>query len=106
MALPKTKKNIIRDISDAVQRAAETTGPPVNILQPNGRIASPNKGGRPSPREGSTVRQTLLLSEQTASRLTMAYAQEQNKRRKTGEKLDKSLFIEEMINIWLDDNGF
>lgn len=36
----------------------------------------------------------------------MAYAKEQNKRRKAGLKLDKSLFIEEMISGWLDSNGF
>ncbi|SHO44792.1 hypothetical protein [Desulfopila aestuarii] len=103
MALPKTKKKIIPDISDAVQRAAGTVnlenqhGSP-NILQPSA------KGGRPSPRSGNVVRQTLLLSEETAERLTMAYAGEQIKRRKTGEKLDKSLFIEEMIIAWLEQN--
>jgi hypothetical protein len=36
----------------------------------------------------------------------MAYAGEQIRRRKEGRKLDKSLFIEEMILSWLDANGY
>ena len=103
MALPKTKKRIIPDISDAVQRAAGSVGQP----EPTSRTAfkqTAGKGGRPSPRTGNIVRQTLLLSEETAERLTMAYAGEQIRRRKAGEKLDKSLFIEEMIVAWLDNN--
>jgi hypothetical protein len=105
MALPKTTKKILPDISGAVQRAAESTdtlpGPARSAeKQPPG-----NTGGRPSPRAGNVVRQTLLLSEETAERLTMAYAEEQIKRRKEGKKLDKSLFIEEMIITWLDKSG-
>lgn len=101
MALPKTKKKIVPDISSAVKRAAETT-PGATAQHPQGSAS--NKGGRPSPRSGNSVRQTLLLSEDTAERLTMAYAGEQIKRRKEGKKLDKSLFIEEMIIAWLDKN--
>lgn len=103
MALPKTKKRIIPDISDAVKRAAGSTGDG-RRTEPTGADRSAAKGGRPSPRDGNVVRQTLLLSEATAERLTMAYAGEQIKRRKTGNKLDKSLFIEEMIIAWLDRN--
>lgn len=102
MALPKTKKKIIPDISAAVQRAAENQ--PATTI-PGSKPGSANKGGRPSPRGGKSVRQTLLLSEEVAERLTMAYATEQIRRRKKGKKLDKSLFIEEMITKWLDDNS-
>lgn len=105
MALPKTKKKIIPDISGAVQRAAEDSEPSAQHSRPNAKASAVNKGGRPSPRSGNVVRQTLLLSEETAERLTMAYAGEQIKRRKEGRKLDKSLFIEEMITAWLDDKG-
>jgi len=104
MALPKTKKRIIPDISDAVQRAAGTAGPQHDHASRQYVQPTPGKGGRPSPRTGKTVRQTLLLSEETAERLTMAYAGEQIRRRKIGKKLDKSLFIEEMIIAWLDKN--
>lgn len=103
MALPKTKKKIVPDISDAVQRAAAAISSENQYASP-GTQPAPAKGGRPSPRSGNVVRQTLLLSEETAERLTMAYAGEQIKRRKTGEKLDKSLFIEEMIIAWLKKN--
>jgi len=100
MALPKMKKRIVPDIGDAVQRAAATVSAE-NYKGTPGQHLSPAKGGRPSPRSGKVVRQTLLLSEETAERLTMAYAEEQIKRRKAGEKLDKSFFIEEMIIAWL-----
>jgi len=103
MALPKIKKKIIPDISEAVQRAAATL-PAAPPPTPPGFQSPAGKGGRPSPRSGNVVRQTLLLSEETAERLTMAYAGEQIKRRKAGEKLDKSLFIEEMIIAWLTKN--
>ncbi len=106
MALPKTKKRIVPDISGAVKRAAETADSTSLLQRENDKRVHKNKGGRPSPRPANAVRQTLLLSEQTAERLTMAYAKEQNKRRKAGLKLDKSLFIEEMISGWLDSNGF
>jgi hypothetical protein len=104
MALPKTKKKIVTDISSAVQRAAENSDLPTKPTGQQGTV-SRNKGGRPSPRQGNVVRQTLLLSEESAERLTMAYAAEQNKRRKIGRKLDKSQFIEEMIMSWLDAQG-
>ena len=101
MALPKIKKKIVPDISDAVQRAAAAVSAE-NFNGTPGQHHPPAKGGRPSPRSGNVIRQTLLLSEETAERLTMAYAEEQIKRRKAGEKLDKSFFIEEMIISWLE----
>lgn len=105
MALPKTKKKIVPDVTSAVKRAAETSNPLSTPSSPpdKGQV---NRGGRPSPRNGKSVRQTLLLSEGTAERLTMAYAGEQIKRRKSGKKLDKSLFIEEMVVAWLDENDY
>lgn len=104
MALPKQTKKIVPDVGAAVKRAAESA----DSAQPaaNQPKKAPGKGGRPSPRSGKSVRQTLLLSEITAERLTMAYAGEQIKRRKAGKKLDKSLLIEEMIINWLDTNGY
>ncbi len=104
MALPQKKKKIPTNISEAVQKAAGVETPPqlaVQVAPPS--AASCNKTGRPSPRSGNVVRQTLLLSEETAERLIMALAAEQVKRRKTGEKVDKSLLIEEMILKWLDE---
>lgn len=106
MALPKNTKKIIPDINKAVQRAAETSATSGKYPNSTGNIVAVNKGGRPSPRTGNTHRQTLLLSEKTAERLTMAYAGEQIQRRKKGLKLDKSLFIEEMMISWLDNNGY
>jgi hypothetical protein len=101
MALPQKKKKIFADISDAVHRAAGLDQP-----QSAGQgIPSGKKAGRPSPRSGIIVRQTLLLSEETAERLTLAVAEEQVKRRKNGQKLDKSQLIEEMILKWLDERG-
>jgi len=106
MALPKTTKSIIPEIGEAVQRAAATaTSPGLPPRSTSKPAADGNRGGRPSPRSGNVVRQTLLLSEETAERLTMAFAGEQIRRRKIGEKVDKSLFIEEMIIAWLDRNG-
>ncbi|WP_136797018.1 hypothetical protein [Desulfosediminicola ganghwensis] len=105
MALPKSAKRIVPDISSAVQRAAGSgNSPQKGVKQDN--TDTPNRGGRPSPRAGNSVRQTLLLTEDTAERLTMAYAGEQNKRRKLGQKLDKSFFIEEMVVAWLDKNNY
>lgn len=106
MALPKSTKRIIPDISDAVQRAARTSETAGRTAWPSEKTAPGAKGGRPSPRAGNVVRQTLLLSEKTAERLTMAYAGEQIRRRKAGRRLDKSQFIEEMITAWLDGNGY
>jgi hypothetical protein len=56
----------------------------------------------------ATIRQycppdPLLLSEETAERLTMALVEEQVKRRKTGSKVDKSQLIEEMVLKWLEE---
>ena len=102
MALPQKMKKIPTNISEAVQKAAG-----VDAAQPKATASdSPTVGkraGRPSPRSGNIVRQTLLLSEETAERLTMALATEQVKRRKAGEKVDKSSLIEEMILKWLDE---
>ena len=108
MALPKKKKKIITDISAAVQKAAgqeqtEQKSKPVNKKTP---AATAAKAGRPSPRSGKVERMTLLLNENTAERLTIACATEQVRRRKLGDKVDKSLRIEEAIVKWLDDKGF
>jgi len=116
MALPKNKKKIA-DISAAVQKAAgveekeKAPSPapktkPAARKKPTAKAAAPKKTGRPSPRSGNTERFTLLLSEETSERLTMAFATEQIKRRKKGEKIDKSLLIEEMIVAWLNKNKF
>jgi len=106
MALPKTSKRIVPDIGEAVQRAAANAPSPGQSLSPAAKQpADGARGGRPSPRSGNVIRQTLLLSEETAERLTMAFAGEQIRRRKIGERVDKSLFIEEMIIAWLDKNG-
>lgn len=103
MALPQKKKKISTNISEAVQKAAGVESPPLTVVQITPTPAVSKKTGRPSPRSGNIVRQTLLLSEETAERLTMALAAEQIKRRKTGEKVDKSFLIEEMILKWLDE---
>ena len=116
MALPKTKKKIA-DISAAVQKAAgveekEKAPSPTPKAKPAARkkvtpkAPAPKKTGRPSPRSGNTERFTLLISEETSERLTMAFATEQIRRRKKGEKVDKSLLIEEMIVEWLQKNKF
>lgn len=108
MALPKKKKKIIPDIVVAVQKAAasqEQTKTKEKPAKKKTVTAGVNRGGRPSPRSGNVARMTLLLSEDTAERLTMALATEQVKRRKAGEKVDKSLLIEEAILAWLDDKG-
>ena len=101
MALPQKRKKIPTNISEAVQKAAGMV--PAQPAAPPPQASVGKKTGRPSPRSGNIVRQTLLLSEETAERLTMALAEEQVKRRKIGEKVDKSLLIEEMILKWLDE---
>lgn len=106
MALPKTKKKFIPDISSAVHRAAGTAESSAHTVHATSGNLQTNRGGRPSPRSGNTIRQTLLLSESVGERLTMAYAAEQIKRRKEGRKLDKSMFIEEMIIDWLNNNDY
>jgi hypothetical protein len=100
MALPPRKKKIIPDIGEAVQKAAGIIPGQEEAHIKHGAIVK--KTGRPSPRSGKIVRQTLLLSEGTSEKLTMALAEEQIKRRKTGEKVDKSLLIEEAILAWLE----
>lgn len=109
MALPKTTKRIVPDIGAAVQKAAghdpaansETEKSAVEKVSIQG-----SKAGRPSPRTGNITRQTLLLTEDVAERLTMAFATEQVRRKKTGEKIDKSSLIEEMIVKWLGENKY
>ncbi len=106
MAIPKKKKNIVKDIGAAVQKAAgqdKTTSKSGSSAK---KKQAAVKTGRPSPRTGKVERMTLLLSEKTAERLTIAYATEQVQRKKKGDKLDKSLLIEEAIEQWLDDKGF
>ncbi len=108
MALPKKKKKIIPDIGAAVKKAAgqEQAKEKTNDKQAKKRkSAGVNKGGRPSPRSGNVARMTLLLSEDTAERLTIALATEQVKRRKAGDKVDKSLLIEEAVLAWLEGKG-
>ena len=102
MALPQKKKKILTNIGEAVQKAAGMDAAQLGPTVPAPSAAG-KRAGRPSPRSGNIVRQTLLLSEETAERLTMALAAEQVKRRKAGEKVDKSLLIEEMILKWLDE---
>ncbi|PXF56202.1 MAG: hypothetical protein C4B58_14370 [Deltaproteobacteria bacterium] len=100
MALPKKRKKLVVDVNAAVQKAAKQDQTKSQTARKVKKAAK--KTGRPSPRSGNVVRQTLLLSEETAERLTIAFAAEQIKRRKVGEKVDKSLLIEEMIVKWLD----
>ncbi len=111
MALPKKKKKIVTDIGAAVQKAAgqEKTEPKSKPANKNNKMTpavTAAKAGRPSPRSGKVERMTLLLNENTAERLTIAFATEQVRRRKLGDKVDKSLLIEEAIVKWLDDKGF
>jgi hypothetical protein len=109
MALPKTTKRIITDIGAAVQKAAghdPATLPELEKIAAGNELTQVNKAGRPSPRTGRITRQTLLLTENVAERLTMALATEQVKRRKRGEKIDKSSLIEEMIVKWLKENNY
>jgi len=101
MALPKKRKKLVPDVSAAVQKAAEQDQTRSQLARRVKKTAK--KTGRPSLRSGNVVRQTLLLSEETAERLTMAFAAEQIKRRKAGRKVDKSLLIEEMIVKWLNE---
>lgn len=106
MGLPKKKKKIVPDIGAAVQKAAEQEQK-IQREKPAKKKAGGvvNRGGRPSPRSGNVARMTLLLSEDTSERLTIALATEQVKRRKAGEKVDKSLLIEEAILDWLENKG-
>ncbi len=108
MALPKKKKKIVTDIGAAVQKAAsqEEVKPTTSPTPKRTRRRSEKKAGRPSPRSGNVERMTLLLNEQTAERLTMALAAEQVRRRKKGDKVDKSSLVEEMIVQWLDKKKF
>ena len=101
MALPKKRKKLVVDVNAAVQKAASQDQTKSQTARKVKKAAK--KIGRPSPRSGNVVRQTLLLSEETAERLTIAFAAEQIKRRKVGERVDKSLLIEEMIVKWLDE---
>ncbi|MBB5349575.1 hypothetical protein JWG42_14315 [Desulfoprunum benzoelyticum] len=111
MALPQKQKKIISNIGEAVQKAAGVDVPsPTPDPQPSAETPiaaalppSPNKGGRPTPRTGNVVRTNIILNEETAERLTLALAAEQVKRRRMGQKLDKSQLIEELILRWLDE---
>ena len=105
MGLPRKKKKVVPDIGAAVLKAAGRE-PGKRQRQSPKKKKSINKGGRPSPRSGNVARMTLLLNEDTSERLTMALAAEQVKRRKEGEKVDKSFLIEEAILDWLRKNGF
>ena len=106
MGLPKKKKKIVPDIGAAVQKAAEQEQKKQREKPAKKKAGGGvNKGGRPSPRSGNVARMTLLLSEDTSERLTIALATEQVKRRKAGEKVDKSLLIEEAILDWLENKG-
>ncbi len=64
------------------------------------------KMGRPPLAGDRSARMTFFMSQNTKDRFDMAFLQEQLKRRKAGEKIDKSLLVEEAIKVFLDNNSY
>jgi hypothetical protein len=103
MALPKQKKQIkdkvdkALDIVEAMNRSQERRAPVP---------AKNNKGGRPSAIPNRAVKMSLLLTQETHDRFSLAFPQEQLKRREHGERVDKSSLIEHALKAWLDENEY
>jgi hypothetical protein len=64
------------------------------------------KVGRPRLAGDRSAKITFFLAQETFERFNLAFPQEQFKRAKNGEKIDKSLIIEDAIKVWLSENGY
>lgn len=103
----ETKQTTPSPASEKKAKSTSPTKPKPTTKKSDHKSKPPSKKvGRPSPRNGNTERYTLLLNEETAERLDIAIVTEKIKRKKRGEKMDKSLLIENLILEWLEKNKY
>ncbi len=107
MALPKQKKQIKDKVDKALDIVEAMSLPQEKAAMEKGTQGAPkNKGGRPSAIPNRSVKMSLLLTQETHDRFSLAFPQEQLKRRKHGERVDKSSLIENVLKAWLDENEY
>lgn len=105
MALPKRKKSI-KDKVDKALDIVEAMSEPQTEVAGEKQTVPKNKGGRPSAIPNRPVKMSLLLTQETHDRFSLAFPQEQLKRRQQGERIDKSSLIENVLKAWLDKNEY
>lgn len=102
MAIPKTKSKHLSDQSQKIKQAIETaskgseTEKPQKVTRLGRRPLAGDRSGK----------MTFFMSPETKERFDIAFLQEQLKRRKNGEKIDKSLLVEEALKAFLDKNSY
>lgn len=95
MALPKKKRSKINSALDIVDELAQPT--PINKFSSGAK-----KVGRPRTVDEDRERITLFLTPETLFRVEQILIHRKHKNRKSGEKVDRSLIIEEAVKEWLE----
>ncbi len=120
--VPIKQRKSRTDIEKAVKTAAsmETPGvtqeegsakktPPLSLkstLPPEPKPNKPKKIGRPPLVEGRNERITVFLTTKNKKRFKRALLQEQLRRDETGDPIDQSLLVEEVLEAWMDANSY
>lgn len=100
-SLGESLQRIEKAVQFAVTPADQSSEPPVKT-----KIISDKKLGRPPLAGDRSAKVTFFLSPQTKERFEDGYLQEKLKRRRQGEKIDKSLLIEEALKDFLEKYGY
>lgn len=80
---------------------------PRHIAAGTGRATEGKKKvGRPPLAGTRSARICVYITEHTAQRFTRAFLMEQYKLLEEGKKMDKSLFLEEIMKQWLKERGY
>ena len=113
MAIPKTRKPLADQnrIKKAIEMAGgekpkESAGLENKTESPKAELKNKKRIGRPPLAGDRSNKITFFTTKETHNRFNLAFPQEQYKRAKRGEKVDKSLILEESLRSWLDQNGY
>jgi hypothetical protein len=120
MSIPKKRKPLVdkKAIQKAIKMADDKPAEKADEQKPEEIIEEDKpkeqkapekkkkKAGRPRLAGDRSARITFFITQETYDRFHLAAPQEQYKCNKAGQKIDKSLMIEEAIKAWLDNKGY
>jgi len=106
MAIPKkTKSKPLSNKTDKVKQAVQMASKS-NAQKEDLKIKPVKKLGRRPLAGVRSAKITFFMTQETKDRFDISFLQEQIKRHKVGEKIDKSLLIEEALKSFLNNNGY
>ncbi len=109
MGIPSKKQNKTTSanrVKQAIQATETEEVKQVSGIEAVQVQTLPKKLGRPALKADRNAKITFYLSQETSNRFNLALPQEQIKRITKGEKVDKSLILEEALLEWLQENKY